>query len=58
MSAERLRRQASNCAQLAEMMSDPSDRDRLLRTERTFLTLADEEEARSSAWPDERRVQR
>ncbi len=47
MSPGRLRRQADACLRLADLMSDPRDRDRLLRTEKTFRVLADEEEVRS-----------
>lgn len=46
MSAARLRRQAEVCAEIAAMMSDARDRDRLRRTEQMFRRMADEEEAR------------
>ena len=49
MGSTRLRQQAEGCAQLATMVSDPRDRDRLLRAERTLLELAAEQDERRCA---------
>jgi hypothetical protein len=44
MSIKQFRRQAATCCEIASMMSDPCDRDRLLKTAHTFRQLADDEE--------------
>lgn len=45
MFSGRLRRKAEMCDRLARFMSDPGDRDRLLRSKRMFLEIAAEGDA-------------
>lgn len=44
MSIKLLRRQAATCVEMASKISNPIDRDRLLKTAHTFRQLADDEE--------------
>jgi hypothetical protein len=51
MSIKQFRRQAATCCEMASMMSDPCDRDRLLKTAHTFQQLADDEEGAGGKKP-------
>ncbi len=48
MAAERLRRQAEACAEVAHMFGFARDREDLLRSQKKLLLLADEAERRTS----------
>jgi hypothetical protein len=53
MSIKQFRRQAATCWEMAATMSDPGDKERLLKTAQAFRRLADNEEAARASLSDQ-----